>query len=146
MVRLTQMKWKGTVSHSAKTSIATRFRAAKTPQPTSSQAPLGSSLRRRSGGVDTVSLTPDGDDRLRAQLGPQATDVDVDDVRARVEVVAPYVRQQAFFGERLSGVLHELPQQEELALGQRDQAEPGLRRPPDQVQPQGAGLQGVRVP
>src|ERR1700730_15099078 len=100
MVRLTQMKWKGTVSHSPKTIMATRFRAVKTPQAASSQAPEGSSRRSSSSGIDAISLAPNGGDRLRAELRPQAAYIHVDDVRARIEVVAPHGRQQAFLRDR----------------------------------------------
>src|SRR5438105_13641223 len=95
MVRLTQMKWKGTVSHSPKTSIPTRFRTVKTPQATSSQAPLGTSRRTRSSGRDAISFATDGDDRFGAQLGSQPAHVDIDDVGARIEVVAPDAGQQS---------------------------------------------------
>src|SRR5467141_2906816 len=108
MVRLTQMKWNGTVSHSAKTSIATRFRTVKAPHATSSQTPPGSSRRSRSSGPDTVPLAADGGDRLRAELRSKAAHVDVDDVGPGIEAVAPDVREEAFLRNRLPRVLHEL--------------------------------------
>src|SRR5438309_2444722 len=146
MVRLTQMKWKGTVSHSPNMTIAIRFSIVKTPQPTSSHAPLGTSRLSRSSGIDTVSLTPDGDDGLGAELRSEPPDIDVHDVRARVEVIAPHVRQQPLLRDRLTRILHEFPQQEELPFGQRDQAGSSLRGPAEQVQAQAAGFERVRVP
>src|SRR5438105_12983813 len=138
MVRLTQMKWKGTVSHCPKTIIPTRFSTVKTPQATSSQAPLGASRRSPSSGRDAISFATDGDDRVCAQLGSQPAHVDVDDVRPRIEVVAPDAGQQSVLRDRLAGVLHELPKQQELALGQPHRTPARLRRAAHQVELQDA--------
>ena len=52
--------------------------------------------------------------RSRAELAAQVADVDVDDVRARVEVVAPDVREQLLAAQHLAGVAQERLQQREL--------------------------------
>src|SRR2546425_354262 len=114
---LTQMKWNGTVSHVGMSCIANRFATAKTPQATSSQWIAGATPWRRSGGVEAIALTPDGDDRVRAQLLAQPRHVDVDHVGAGVELVAPDRGQQVLLGHGPARVLDQLPQQQELALG-----------------------------
>src|SRR6266702_7681809 len=137
-VRLTQMKWKGTVSHSENTSIATRFAALKPAQATSIHWRPPNS-RRRSGRDDTVPLTPDRLDSPGTELAPQPPHVHVHDVRTTFEVVAPHHRQQPFLRDGLPRVRHEVAEEQELALGQRDGAGSGICLPPDQVEPQPAG-------
>src|SRR5919201_3154961 len=112
MVRLTQMKWKGTVSHCGTSAIATRLAAAKTTQATSSQ-PEVSSWYQRSRDGDAIPLTSHGGDRGGAELGPQPADVDVDDVGARVEVVGPERRQEPLLGNDPARVTHERAEQQE---------------------------------
>jgi hypothetical protein len=69
-------------------SMATRFASEKSTHATSNhRTRFGHSTRSVS--IDPVSHAPDGDDRLGAQLRAQPADVDVDDVRTRIEVVTP---------------------------------------------------------
>src|SRR5579875_3971866 len=118
MVRLTQMKWKGTVSQSGTIRVATRLQAANTPQPTSSHAAPGRSGHLRdSDGIDAVPLPSHRDDGAGTQLVTQSPDVDVDHVGAGIEAVAPDGGQQVLLGHRLAGALHQLPQEQELPLG-----------------------------
>src|SRR4029453_865933 len=84
MVRLTQMKWKGTVSHWGTNAMATRLAAAKTAQATSSQ-PEVSSWCRRSWDDDPIPLTSHGGDRGGAELGPNPAPLDIDPVGPRGE-------------------------------------------------------------
>src|SRR5215218_82512 len=140
MVRLTQMKWKGTVSHWGTNAMATRLAAAKTAQATSSQ-PEVSSWCRRSWDDDPIPLTSHGGDRGGAELGPKPAHVDIDHVGARVEVVAPDRRQEPLLGDNLAWTLHELAEQQELPLGQEHRAGAAIRLAPDQVEPQAAGNQ-----
>src|SRR5580765_3855062 len=79
-VRLTQMKWNGTVSQLSQRSIATTFAAANATQATS----IGLSRR------NPVTHMTYGLDRRRAQLPAQPADADVHDVRAGIEVVSPH--------------------------------------------------------
>src|SRR5205085_7936531 len=53
-----------------------------------------------------IPRVPDGLDRLSAELLPQPADADVDDVRARVEVVAPDLGEQALPAQGLDGAEH----------------------------------------
>src|SRR5436190_16681670 len=138
-VMLTQMKWNGTVSHVANRSMATRFTAANTAHAASSQFTRFSGHSTRSGRIQAVPLAPDRLDHVRAELAAQTSDVDVDHVRTGVEVVAPHRREQAFLGHRLAGAAHQLLEQQELPLGQRDPPRPGVGLPPDQVERQAPG-------
>src|SRR5712691_2681661 len=139
IVMLTQMKWKGTVSQVGTSCIATRLAAAKTPHATLSHSPRPPG--RRSGRVEAIALSSHGDDRLRAELLPQAGHVDVDHVRARVELVAPDRRQEVLLGDGLSRVADQLPQQQELALRERDGPGAVVDLPAHQVDPQAADLE-----
>ena len=66
-------------------------------------APCGSAASR-STAVEPVAHAAHGGDRVGAELLAQVADVDVDDVRAGVEVVAPHVVEQLLAGEHLAGV------------------------------------------
>src|SRR5829696_592235 len=140
MVKLTQMKWKGTVSHCGTNAMATRLATAKTTQATSSQ-PEVSSWRPRSWDDDAIPLTSDGCDRGGTELGPEPAHIDVDHVGARVEMKAPDRRQKPLLGHDLVWTLHELAEQQELPLGQGHRAGAAVRLPSDQVEPQAAGDQ-----
>src|SRR4026207_44160 len=99
MVRLTQMKWKGTVSHRCQTTIAPRFASANANQASSTD------LRRR----ESISGMTNGLDRRRGpERPPQTADADVDHIGARVEVVAPDLREQALAAHHLTGALEQV--------------------------------------
>src|SRR6266508_6563499 len=140
MVRLTQMKWNGTVSHSGTSAMATRLASAKPTQARSSQKRRSGQPNRSVRG-DSIPLTSHGRDRVGAQLGPEPAHVDVDHVGAGIEVVVPDRRQKPLLGDGRAGVLHELAQQQELAFSQRDRPGAAVGLPPDQIQPQAAGDQ-----
>jgi hypothetical protein len=53
-----------------------------------------------------------------------------DNVRARIEVVAPHRGQQSSLGHRLPDVLSQFEQQQELQPGQRHRARPDVRDQP----------------
>src|SRR5919197_802690 len=119
-VRLIQMKWNGIVSQLGQSAIARRFARANANHATSialrRKAPLatptigaGRALPARpsdapcwvpalipslSSGDEPIAAMPDRFDRVRAELLAQPPDAHLDDVRARVEVVAPDVREQ----------------------------------------------------
>src|SRR5919197_5429610 len=110
-VRLTQMKWKGIVSHGSHSAIATRFATANAPHASSS--PVSLSLGK------AVPRVADGLDRRgRPELLAQAPHTDFDDVRARVEVVAPDLGEETLAAHDLARVEREVVQEPELAVGQ----------------------------
>ena len=67
-----------------------------------------------------IAFTAHRPDQVEAELRPQAPDAHVDDIRARIEVVAPHAGQQLPLRDGLAGVFGQLPQQQELQPGQRD--------------------------
>src|SRR5919198_6460998 len=101
------MKWKGIVSHGSQRPIATRFAAANTPHASSSRLGLGKAVPRVADGLDR---------RLRAELLAQTADADLDDVRTRVEVVAPDLGEQALAAHDLAWVEREMVEEPELAV------------------------------
>src|SRR6516164_1276272 len=80
-----------------------------TPQPCADSAsarPLRSITVR--GRLDEpVSGAAEGSDALGADLVAQVTDVDLDDVRARIVVVAPDMAEQLLAAQDLAGMTHE---------------------------------------
>src|SRR4051794_5541032 len=107
------MKWKGIVSHHCHSTIAPKFASANTPQRSSTD------LRRR----NSVAGTANGlDRRRRAELLSQAPYADVDDVRARIEVVTPDVREQPLSADDLARTVDEVVEQLELAVREVDDA------------------------
>src|SRR5512132_1928658 len=110
------MKWNGTVSHSGASAIATRLASAK-PTQTRSSHPEASIRCRRSLDGDAIPLTSHGRDRVGAELGPDPAHVDIHHVGARVEVVVPDRRQEPLLGHDPARMLHELAEEQELALG-----------------------------
>src|SRR5690348_6441362 len=55
---------------------------------------------------------------IRAQLPAQPADADVDDVRTRIEAVAPDVGEQPLAADHLPRVEHEVMEQAELPVGE----------------------------
>src|SRR5947208_3200886 len=127
------MKWKGTVSHSENTSIAARFAMANANHAPSTQVKrrVGQS---RSAAIDPIALTPHGFHDVCAELRAETPHVHVDDVGAGIEVVAPDAREKPLLRDRLAGMLEQLLQKEELALGERLAAPADARLPPDEVE------------
>src|SRR5207302_1841374 len=95
-VRLIQTKWNGIVSQLGQAIIATQFAAAKTAHPASSGLRRSQPITRMSHGLDRC---------LGPELLPQSAHADLDDVRARVEVVAPHLGEQLLQRERLRHVV-----------------------------------------
>src|SRR2546423_15658551 len=89
MVKLTQMKWNGTVSQSGHSHMARRFRAANKPQATLTTTGRWAGQSERSARCKLVALSAHRFDRLLPQLRPQPADVHVHDVRSRLEGIAP---------------------------------------------------------
>src|SRR6266566_2092623 len=132
-VRLTQMKWNGTVSHVGMTSIAARLASENTTQATSiHRSRCGHSIA--SGRIEAVPNPTDRGDRVRTDLRAEPADVHVDHVRARVEVVTPDRREQPLLRDRAPRVSHQLLQQQELAVGEGNRPATVIDLTPDQVQ------------
>src|SRR5262244_1765903 len=92
-------------------------------------------------GGEPIALTTHRLDQVEAELGAQPPHADVDYVRARVEVVSPYRGEQLALADRLPGVLHQLPEQQELKPGQGHWAVAYVRLQPAHVQHEVAGLE-----
>src|SRR5207244_10401546 len=103
------MKWKGIGSHGSQSAIATRFATAKMPHATSSRLGLGKAVPRMADGLDR---------RFRPELLAQAADADLDDVGARIEVVAPDLGEEALAAHDLARVEREVVEEPELAVGE----------------------------
>src|SRR5262249_9703860 len=73
-----------------------------------------------------IALTAHCLDQAEAELGAQAPHAHVDYVGARVEVVSPYAGQRPALGHRLTWVLRQLAQQQELEPGQRHRSMPDV--------------------
>src|SRR5258705_2514427 len=107
------MKWNGIVSQPAHRAIAARFAPANASHATST------GLGRR----NPVPRVAHGLDGAGAELLPQAADADVDDVRTRVEVVAPDSLEQLLTAHDLPGVANKVVEKAELTIRQiRDMA------------------------
>src|SRR4051812_29097750 len=101
------MKWNGIVSQLSQRRIATRFATAKTTHAISTQL-------RRNKSVPGMSYRLDG--RVGAQLLPQPPHADVDDVRPRIEVIAPDLREEPLAADHLARVLDQVVQETKLAI------------------------------
>src|SRR5581483_3127467 len=106
-----QMTWKGIVSHDGHATMATTQPAARAPQPTS----------RGLGDRKPVAGVAHGLDRPRGpELLAQPPHADVDDVRPRVEPVAPHLRQETLPADHLADVEDEVVEEAELTVGEVD--------------------------
>src|SRR5206468_11201772 len=88
-------------------------------------------------------------DGLDVGVGPelltQTPYADVDDVRARVEVVSPYIGKQTFAADHLADVEEQVMQQPELAVREiRDQV-PDARRSAREIEEHATRLPPVLV-
>src|SRR6266704_4515421 len=79
----------------------------------------------RSGG-EPVTLTAHRLYQGEPELRPEPPDADVDDVGARIELDAPYRRQQLALGHRVPAMLHQGAQAEELEPGQGHRPGPAV--------------------
>src|SRR6059058_5499073 len=117
------MKWNGIVSRRGQSIIAAPFRKANPPH-----------ARSRSLGRDAIADMADGLDGLSAELLAQTADADVDDVRARVEVVAPHVREQPLPAHYFTLVQDEVVEQPELSVREGCDHVAELRLPPRDIE------------
>src|SRR4029450_3383041 len=91
-VRLTQMKWNGTVSHRSQRTIASRFATANATQPSSTALRLSQSVAGMANGFDR---------RPGPEFLAQPADADVDDIRAWIEVITPDLGEQPLAADDL---------------------------------------------
>src|SRR3954454_22098096 len=114
--------------------MAARFATANADQATSTD------LRRR----NAIARMPHGlDGRPRAKLLPQSTHADVDDVRARVEVVSPHVGEEALAAHDLAATFEQAVQHLELAVRERDDAFAQASLPARDIKDEVAGAEGL---
>src|SRR6266567_5927853 len=130
------MKWNGTFSHRCQRTIASRFATAKANQ--ASSIPL-----RRSKPV--ASMANRFDRRAGPELLAQPADADVDDVRARIEVVTPYLGEQPLAADDLARALEQAMEKLELAVGEIDDPFAELDLAPREVECDCARLDDVVV-
>src|SRR6266550_1508039 len=124
-VRLIQTKWNGIVSQPGQMPIATKFAIAKAAQATSGH------LRRR----EAIARMANGfDRRVRTELLAQPPNTDVDDVRVRVEVVAPDLGKQTLAADHLALVLEQVMKDAKFAIGQLGGDRTKARLAPREVQ------------
>src|ERR671936_1148528 len=103
------MKWKGMVSHPSQMRIAARSPRAKTPHATSSRSGRDEPIPRMSHSLDG---------RCVAELPAQPPDAHVDDVRSRIEVIAPDLGKQTLAADDFARVLDQVVEETELAIGE----------------------------
>src|SRR5215210_3780897 len=115
-VSVIQIQWNGTVCHCGTASMATAHAR--------QNAPHASSPRRSR--IDDVAPAADGVHGAAPQLVAQTVDVDIDDVRLRVEVDLPHRGEQLLARARAPRARGEVQQDAELAFGQRDGPRAGV--------------------
>src|SRR5689334_21277396 len=109
--KLAQTRWNGMVSAPGKRYINVVFATANTSHPAATPA-----LARG----ESITHIAHRLDPNRGQLRPEPTDVDVDDVRARVEFEPPHVGEQVFPGAYGAAAFDEITDKVEFAVRQRD--------------------------
>src|SRR6266545_3703440 len=123
------MKWNGIVSQSGQAAIAPTFASANASQ--ASSIALGRA-------EPVARMTDSLDGGLLAQLLTQPPDADLDDVRPRVEVVAPDIGEEALAADGLTCVLDQVVEQVKLPVGEIGHEIPQPRLTPGEVEGQGA--------
>src|SRR5215210_1447821 len=112
---------------------------------TAAKAPQARSGHERRSLRDAVAGMANRFDDVVTQLGPEAADAHVDDVRARVEAVAPHLVEEAGAAADLARVREQVLEDEELARRQRDRAVAEIRRPAMRVEGEPAGVDQARL-
>src|SRR4029450_7331897 len=150
------MKGNGVVSHAGQSATAARLASANAPHASSStlrrrlgspvMTTLGPCPRNRSSSAEPVARMANGlDRRLLAELLAQAANADLDDVRAGIEVVAPYLREKALTADDRPCVLDKMVQHAELAVREVGDELADPRLAPGEVEREGAGVKEVVV-
>src|SRR5438093_12202105 len=80
-----------------------------------------------------------------AEFLAQSADADVDDVRPRVEVIPPDLRQQAFTADDLARMLSEVMEDAKLAIGQLRRQGADARLTPREIEHERPGAEDVAV-
>src|SRR5947208_14492859 len=112
------MKWNGIVSQRSQRIIASRFASANASH-------ANSTALRRSKPV--TRMADRFDRRVWTKLLAQPADADIDDVRVRIEVVAPDLGEQPLAADHLAGAFQEAVEELELAVREIDHAVAELR-------------------
>src|SRR5437879_1815873 len=102
------MKWNGMVSQLSQRIIAAAFATANAAHATA--------IAR--GRADAITHIANRLDRGCAELLPQAPNTHVDDIRLRIEVIAPDLREELLAADHLARVPGEVMQQPELPIGE----------------------------
>src|SRR5882724_2092276 len=97
------------VSQPGQMPMATKFAIAKAAQATSGHLRRRKAIARMANGFDGCVCT---------QLLAEPANADVDDVRARIEVIAPDLRKQAFAADHLALMLEQVMEDAKLAIRQ----------------------------
>src|SRR2546428_4581334 len=108
-VRLMKTKWNGTVSQLGHTAMATKFAIAKAAQAASGHLRCSKPIARMANGFDR---------RVCTELFAEPANADVDDVRPRIEVVTPDLRDQTFSADHLTLMLEQVMENAEFAIRQ----------------------------
>src|SRR4051794_40896277 len=130
------MKWNGTVSQRSQRTIASRFATANANQPSSNALRLSQAVAGMADGLDR---------RSRPELFAQPADADVDDVRARIEVITPDLGEQPLPTDDLAGAFEQAVEELELPVGEIDHPLAELRLAARDVERERAGAQDVSV-
>src|SRR4029450_1584629 len=129
------MKWNEIVSWPGTANISAVLAAAKITQPGKSQ---------RLTGDEAVSDIAPRLNRSLFQLRAQPPNAHVHDVAAWIEGVAPHICEQLVTGAYLTRATHEMSDEDELAVGQRDLPVLETKHAALQVEPHATGLEPPR--
>src|SRR5437588_3578455 len=130
------MKWNGTVSQRSQRTIASRFATTNPNQPSSKALSLSQAIAGMADGLDR---------RTRPEFLAQPADADVDDVRARIEVITPDLGEQPLPADDLAGAFEQAVQELELPVREIDHPVAELRLAARDVERERAGAQDVSV-
>src|SRR5438270_11288730 len=95
------------VSHPGQALMATKFATANTAHAASGQLRRSNPITRMADGLDRC---------VGSQLLAEAPDADVDDVGARIEVVAPDLREEPLAADHFALVLQQMVEDAKLAI------------------------------
>src|SRR2546423_7724964 len=101
------MKWNGTVSQRSQRIIASTLASANASHANSTALCRSKPVTRMANGFDR---------RVWTKLLAQPADADIDDVRVRIEVIAPDLGEQPLPAEHLPGAFEQPAEELELAV------------------------------
>src|SRR5215212_1070398 len=130
------MKWNGIVSHRSQPTIASRFAIANATQASSTALCRSEPIPGMANRFDR---------RVWTELLAEPANADVDDIRVRIEVIAPDLGEQSLAADHLAGAFEQAVKEPELAVREIDHSLPELRLASGEVERERAGLQDVPV-